>query len=100
MSYYRRLNRKSEYFVAIQIRKVFPELKLTTMDIEERLDELDFEFYEDVKVKTPFWIRLTLLPAFVVMAVLFFAMPINYILTGKWGYKFNWLSNWLRALGF
>jgi len=100
MSYYNRLKRINDYSVAGQIKKKFPELKMTTLDIEKRLLELDFEFYEDTKVKIPLSIRLTLILALILIPFLFIYMPINYIATGRWGFRAEWLSNWFKMLGF
>lgn len=101
MAFYYRLKRKSDLDVAKQLRQAFPELKkMLIVEIEERLSELDFDFYQDEKLKTSLLVRLTIPFALVVMVVLIAVMPINYMITGRWGYKWEWLSNWFRSLGF
>ncbi len=101
MSTFWRLSRKDGYFTAIELKRILPELKNSyTETIEDNLRHSDLEFYYKEKVKSPFWIRLTLPFALLVMLTLFILMPINYIITGHWGYKFVPLTNWLRSLGF
>jgi hypothetical protein len=101
MAFYYRLKRKDDLSVAKQLRKTFPELKeMLIVEIEERLSELDFDFYQDEKVKASLLVRLTIPFALVLMVLLVAAMPINYMITGRWGYKWQWLSNWFRSLGF
>jgi hypothetical protein len=96
-----RLTRKDYYFTAIDLKKIFPELKdLYTENIVDRLRGSDLDFYYSEKVKTPIWIRLTLPIALIVMLTLFILTPVNYMITGYWGYKYKSLTNWLRSLGF
>lgn len=96
-----RLRRKDYYFTAIELKRILPDLK--RLDVDEIVDHLrgsDMEFYYTEKVKSPIWIRLTLPIALVVMLTLFLLMPVNYMITGHWGYKYEPLTNWLRSLGF
>ena len=96
-----RLRRKDYYFTAIELKRILPDLK--RLDVDEIVDHLrgsDMEFYYTEKIKSPIWIRLTLPIALVVMLTLFLLMPVNYMITGHWGYKYEPLTNWLRSLGF
>lgn len=95
-----RLRKKDQYFTALELKKVIPQLKSCDVEtIEDHLRDLDMEFYQTEKIKSPIWIRLTLPLAFIIMIVLYILMPINYIITGHWGYKYESLTNWLRSLG-
>lgn len=101
MATFWRLKRKDFYFTAIELKRIFPELRNSyTETIEGYLKTSNLEWYYKEKVKSPIWIRLTLPLAFVAMIVLFVLMPINYIVTGHWGYKYEPLTNWFRSLGF
>jgi len=101
MSQYWRLKKQADYQVAKSLRKTIPALQHETTEwICDRLAESDFVVYKKKLVKTPVYIRLSIIPALVVMAILFIFMPVNYIISGHWGYKWQWLENWLSALGF
>lgn len=96
-----RLKRKSHTSTAIELKRLLPELKNSRIDdIEYYLRRMDIQFYDDEKIQSPIWIRLTLPLAFMVMGTLFILLPVNYIITGQWGYKYEPLTNWLRSLGF
>lgn len=95
-----KLKRKDYFSVAMDLKRVLPELKgLLAEDIEARLHKTDLEFYQETKVKAPFLIRLTLPFSFLTVVILFILMPFKYIITGKWGYEWVPLTNWLRSLG-
>ena len=101
MSTFWRLRKTDYYMTAIDLKKRIPELsKVDAEYITSRLRGSNMEFYKRETVKTPFYSRLTLIPALVLMLVLFIFMPVNYIISGKWGYKWIWLKNWLNSLGF
>lgn len=89
------------YMSAIELKKRIPELKNCDADIiTSQLRGSKLQFYEQERIATPIWKRLTLPLGLIVMLALLILTPINYIVTGKWGYKWAWLTNWLRALGF
>ena len=101
MAFYWRLKKKNYYFTAIELKKLIPELKkCSAEEIENNLRGSDMEFFYSEKIKTPLMIRITLPIALIVVLLLVLGMPLNYIICGKWGYKWEWLSNWLRSLGF
>jgi hypothetical protein len=77
-----------------------PSTKLSLTEFFQLIDDYGLMIYRESKVKTPIWIRLTLPIALVVMLTLFLLMPVNYMITGHWGYKIEPLTNWLRSLGF
>lgn len=96
-----RLRYINSFSAGLELKRHLPELK--GMDGEilgYKLDNTKLDFYESEQATTPLWIRLTLPFAFIIALVLFLGMPINYIITGRWGYKIVWLKNWLSALGF
>lgn len=76
-----------------------PITRLSVYDFYELLEDNRVSVYEEVKVKTPFLIRLTLLFFVVVFIVLFLFMPLKYIIDGKWGYQNEFLRNWSQSLG-
>ncbi len=99
MPFHWRLRRKNEHFTAIELRKLFPELKiLSTEQVEEKLISSNLEFYEMEKVKTSIWMRLTLPLVCIISLILLLWMPCKFIITGKWGYKIEWFSNWIRSI--
>jgi hypothetical protein len=96
-----RLTKQDYFMTAIELKKRIPELKNVDADrIIDNLRGTNLYFYKHESVPTPFWIRFTLPLGLITMLILFIFMPVNYIIVGKWGYKWQWLTNWLRALGF
>lgn len=81
---------------------VFPELsKIDSEELCERFKELKMEFYYEEKTPVNFWIRLTLPIALLIMVLMFFALPIVFLITGSWRYslgKKNVLLNWFKSL--
>jgi hypothetical protein len=93
------------YFIETKFKKEFQELKDIDSDVlEERLKNIGIYNYEEIdKFETNLFIRLSLPFALIVWILLFIFLPVNYILTGKWGYNFKnkeFLVNWFRKLGF
>lgn len=82
--------------------EVFPELsKIDSEELCERFKELKMEFYYEEKTPVNFWIRLTLPIAILIMALMLFALPIVFLITGSWRYslgKKNVLLNWFKSL--
>jgi len=83
-------------------KKVFPELsKLNNEELCDRLIELKLDFYYEEKTPVNIWIRFTLPFALLIMFIMFILLPINFFITGKWGYSLNEknrLLNWFRSL--
>ena len=101
MGYFWRLRKNDYYFTAIDLKKAIPELKNCDAEqIESHLRGTNLMFYKAEKVSTSLAVRLTLPFAFILMVILFACSPINYIISGHWGYNWLWLSNWLKQLGF
>ena len=87
------------YDAAFELKKNIPELdNVYSDDIANYLRGSGLRFYKEIKVKTTFLFRLTLIPAILLIVVLFVGLPINYLLTGKWHYDWNWLVKWFRML--
>lgn len=100
MSKFWRLRKQDYYNTAFVLKNRISELKNVDADyISDCLRGSDLEFYKKELIKTPILIRLTLPFALIIMLILLIGLPVNYIICGKWGYKWKWLSNWLRMLG-
>ena len=101
MSLHWTLRKKQYYFAAIEIKGLFKELKQTdTEHIENLLRSSNLEFYEIEKVKTSVLFRFTMPLAILIGLAMFILSPVNYIVSGRWGYKNEFISNWFRKLGF
>ncbi len=101
MSYFWRLKHKDNFQVAIDLKKNIPELKNVSVEhLENNLNDTSLEFYALEKEVKPFWLRMTLPLAFLIWLILFVFLPINYIIIGRWGYRWEWIKNWFSALGF
>ena len=95
------LKRMDYYIAACSIKDAIPELKKVDVDhICDHLRGTDMEFYYSEKKKTPFYIRLTMPFAIIAAVLMLLFMPVKYIITGTWGYQWQWLINWFRAVGF
>ena len=100
MKIFWRLKKADYYFTAIELKKRIPELKGLNADtITDNLRGSNLEFFYKEKVETNVLIRLTLPFALIIGLILFIFSPINYMITGHWGYKTKWLTNWFKALG-
>lgn len=102
---YRKLKRTWSHGYANHIpnfKKVFPELnKLSSEELCDRLIELDMDFYYEEQTPISLWLRLTLPFALVVFLIMLLFLPINFMVTGKWGYSLgdkNRVLNWFKAL--
>lgn len=94
-----RINKKSSWFVANELRKAIPDLqRLSTEEVDYAIKGLNIEYLYREKVKANPFIRLTLPLAAVVWVLMMFFLPVNYLLVGKWGYQNEFLENWFRSL--
>jgi len=101
MSFYWKLKKVDYYWAAIELKDRLPELKnADTEMIADNLRGSKLNFYSRSEKKTPFWIRVTLPFAVICLLLLFLFMPINYFITGEWGYELEFFANWMRKLGF
>jgi hypothetical protein len=83
-------------------KKVFPELsKLDSEELCDRFSELGVDFFYEKKTPVSLWLRLTMPFAFITMLLMLIGTPLNFLITGNWGYslgKNNYILNWLRAV--
>lgn len=101
MANFWQIKKKDYYSTAIELKKRLPWLK--SVDIDEITDHLrgsGLGFVKEESVKTPYWMRLTLPFGLIFILLLLITSPIKYMVTGTWGYKVQWIANWLKALGF
>ena len=82
--------------------ETFPELKyLSSEELADRFANLGIDFYTNDEDSVTPLIRLTLPIAFVVILIMFLFLPVNFILSGRWGYNFskkNVIRNWFEML--
>lgn len=101
MANFWRITKRNEYWAAIELKKNIPELKrLNTDDIAQRLRDANLSIITEQIESVPFLVRLTLPFGLILFGLLLISLPIKFMLTGTWGYKVQWLSNWFKALGF
>lgn len=98
MSIYFKLKKSDRYWTAIELKKIFPEIKLPAEEMADRLCNTDLVFFKKTKEKNPFWIRFTWPFAIIVLLLLWICLPIAYMFTGKWGYEIKFIRNWFSAL--
>ena len=101
MSNFWEIKKKDYYWTAMELKKYLPELKGSYVDdIENHLRGSGLGIVKEESVPRPIWARLSLPFALVFLLLLFVTMPIKFMITGTWGYKWQWLSNWFRSLGW
>lgn len=85
-----------------KLKETFPELKkLNREELCDRFCDMNIDFYEAIEVPVKPLIRLTLPFAIITIILMLISLPINFIITGRWGYnvrKQTRLINWFRAL--
>jgi len=85
-----------------QFQETFPELKkLSSEELCDRFQKLNMEFYYEKITPVKPWLRLTLPFAIILFILMFISLPINFIITGSWGYPLkekNYILNWFRSL--
>lgn len=96
-----KIKRQDYWNTAIELRKILPELNNAyTDDVVDNLRGSNLSFVMIESVKKSFWIRLSLPFGILTFLVLFITLPIKFMITGSWNYKWMWLQNWFSALGF
>lgn len=101
MKLYWNLRKKNYYFAALELKNAIPELKKTNTELlEDDLRGSNLEFYETKQKKVPILIRFTMPFAFITLILLICVMPLAFMITGRWGYHFQWINNWFRSVGF
>jgi len=85
-----------------EFKKVFPELKhISSEELADRFIKLGLDYFTEIETPVKPLIRLTLPFALLVMLLMLMFLPINFIITGRWGYSLNdknVLLNWFRML--
>ena len=86
-----------------KFKELFPELsKVDNEELADRFIELGLDFYTEVRNPVKILTRLTLPFALIIMALMFIFIPINFLITGNWGYSISKsnpiLLNWFRSL--
>ena len=86
-----------------KFKELFPELsKVDNEELADRFIELGLDFYTEVRNTVKILTRLTLPFALIIMALMFIFIPINFLITGNWGYSISKsnpiLLNWFRSL--
>lgn len=101
MSRFWEIKTKDYYWTAIELKKRLPELSKSDVDdIASHLRGSGLTIVHEKNVPRPVWARLSLPFAIVFLLLLFVTMPIKFMFTGTWGYKWQWLTNWFRSLGW
>jgi len=82
--------------------KEFPELSdIDNDEIICRLKALGWRFYTVDTQKVPWYIRITLPFAITLFLLMFLSLPLHFMITGRWKYKYsnkNFMVNWFRML--
>lgn len=99
---FRNIKQASNYEVR---RWLIKELKLNDYQIqklnrENIIENGHFYIFEDKKYQSNIWLRLSIVFYPIVWLLLFIGLPINYIVTGRWGYnrKWNFIINWIDKI--
>ncbi len=101
MANFWRITKRDYYWTALELKKILPELKQSfSDDIADNLRGSGLGFVSEESVPKPFWIRISLPFGLILLVFLLITSPIKFMVTGTWGYKVQWLSNWFKALGF
>ena len=101
MANFWQIKKKDYWWTALELKQRIPELKfVSTEDIADHLRGSGIGVVQEKSIAKPYWLRWTLPFGLIFFAVLFFTMPIKFMLTGTWGYQWVWLSNWFKGLGF
>ena len=60
-----------------------------------------FEFMEHTEKVNNIFLRLSIIFIIPVFILLMIGLPINFIITGSWGYnkRFDWFAKWVRSCG-
>jgi len=95
-----RLKKKDYNSFAYELSRNIDSLENTDTDyLADTIRSMGVTIYKNEKVETPLWIRLTIILFPVAYIILFAFLPINYIISGHWGYHMKWLKDWVDALG-
>lgn len=101
MSMYWNLRRLDYNSAVYELKSRLPQLKNEDSDIlADKLRGSGLMFYKRNQTKTPLFVRFTLPFAIVTLVLMLITLPINFLFTGEWGYKVNWIKNWFNSLGW
>lgn len=99
---FRNIKKASDYEVKTWLIK---ELELNSYQKkklwgEDIIEEGPFYFFKDRKYQDNFRLRLSVIFYPIVVLLLLIGLPINYIITGSWGYgkKWNFVLNWIDKI--
>lgn len=86
-----------------EVEKYFIENLNLSIEQKDKLSRIveyaPFYFYKEKDYQPNFLLRLSILLFPIAYLILLLGLPINFIITGKWGYgKINWFLNWLDNL--
>ena len=102
---YRKLKRvwsRNDVSYIPKFRETFPELKkVSSEEMSDRFRELGLDFFQEKKTPVKTWMRFTLPFAIILMVLMLIALPIAFLITGKWTYPLgekNTILNWFRSL--
>lgn len=103
---YRKLKRtwsNNELNYIPKFKETFPELsKLSREELCDRFIDMEMDFFYEIPTPVNIWVRLTLPIAILIIILMFLYLPINFLVTGVWGYKISKsnprLLNWFRSL--
>ena len=93
----------TEYELRDLLKKTFPKIynDFNSVEVDEKcqdiLDDYDI-FTQEVVNVTPFFVRLSLPFAVIVVIIMLIFKPIFFMFTGKWYFdeiKTKWIYNWL-----
>ena len=103
MSDFSDLRKASTYEVGEWIRENFPISRDQYREIIEKglIEKAPFQFFKQERKENSVWFRLTILFVPIVIILLLLFLPLNYIITGRWGYNMKktfWLIRWLDRM--
>lgn len=99
------LKRASNFEVEEWLEKNIVELttyQKQKMSEDEIIRFSPFKFFKHRKKVDNILVRLTVIFIPIVWIILFLTLPINFLITGNWGYKYdklNWFNKWRNACG-
>ena len=83
-------------------KEAFPELRgVSSEELCDRWVKLGIEFYSETTIPVGKLKRLTLPFAIALMLLMFVAIPVVFMVTGRWSYPLsekNQILNWFRSL--
>ena len=85
-----------------KFRETFPELNnISSEEMSDRFRVLGLDFFQEKETPVKTLMRFTLPFAIILMVLMLIALPIAFLITGKWTYPLgekNTILNWFRSL--